>query len=353
MNDGIPRAELDRYDEQDGAAPSQNGRTKSSKPRFPEPIPAGKLAIRESQRIPVWQGVLEAGGVAMLSALWKAGKTTWMAHLIREAEKGGRFCGLELKASRILYVTEEAERLWAERRDKLDIRDHVSFLIRPFCRKPNFSTWVSFIAYMKEILQERPAEILILDTLSGLWPVVEENDAGQVQAALILLHEITALGCCVLLVHHLGKRDGKEGTGSRGSGALASFVDVILELRRLTPGDAKDRRRVITTYSRLESTPEELVIELSEDGLSYDARGELDDIKRQDRLSKIEAMLPDAPPGLTQKEIREKWLTSPKPSSKTLANDLPSGIDKGLWSRTGKGVRNDPFRYLRFSPRGY
>lgn len=120
--------------------------------------------------------------------------------------------------------------------------------------------WLGFLAH----LAADPADLVVFDTLANLWPVRDENSAAEVGACLAPLHKLTA-GRAVLLVHHLRKSDGAEGTGSRGSGAIAGFVDVMAELRRQKPTvDPGQRRRVLTGYGRYDGIPDEWVVELAE-----------------------------------------------------------------------------------------
>src|SRR5262249_38726738 len=154
----------------------------------------------------------------------------------------------------------------------------------------------------------------------------DENDAARVLAALSPLHRITAAGAALLLVHHPRKGDASEFQAARGSGALSGFVDVIVELRRLNPGDHRDRRRVLTAISRFDETPPEAVIELTEDG--YRTVGSKADARRADRLHVIGAHLPNDPPGATPEEIKAGWPAGgiPEPSIRTLRRDLADGV---------------------------
>jgi hypothetical protein len=111
-------------------------------------------------------------------------------------------------------------------------------------------------------VQEHGFDLIIFDTLSSLWPVQEENDAGAVNTALMPLQSIAKIGAGVLLIHHLRKSGGGEYTGSRGSGALSSFPDILIELTRFDGSDPKDKKRVLRAKGRYEETPDELVIEM-------------------------------------------------------------------------------------------
>jgi hypothetical protein len=151
----------------------------------------------------------------------------------------------------------------------------------------------------------------------------------------------------VVLCHHLRKVDGEEATGSRGSGALCGFVDIILEFRRFNAGNRKDRKRVIKGYGRYSAIPGELVVELAEDGKSYSGCGDRQDVGRNERIRTIEDILPDEAPGKTVDEVRAAWPDDPTPSKRTVGGDLSYGVSQGCWKQTGTGKKNDPFRFTR------
>jgi hypothetical protein len=115
-------------------------------------------------------------------------------------------------------------------------------------------------------VQAHGFDLIVFDTLAKLWPVREENDAGEVDAALMPLWELTKAGAGVLLIHHLRKSGGTEYTGSRGSGALSAFPDILIELTRFDATDNKCRKRKLVAKGRYDETPDELVIELGTDG---------------------------------------------------------------------------------------
>ncbi len=327
-----------------GHAPTEaNGKADDSTPKttaFPPPIPASKLKLSGGETW-LWHGYLARGGITLFSALWKAGKTTLLAHLLRALERGGTFCGLPLAPGRVLYVTEESEHRWAERRDELGLHDHIEFLVRPFGAKPDGAQWKSFLGYLGDLQAAKPADLIVFDTLSNLWPVRDENDAPQVQAALMPLHKITETAS-LALIHHNRKGDGTEATAARGSGALAAFVDTIMEFRRYEPKNRQDRRRVLTGYGRYEETPGELVIELTPEG--YVAQGDRRDTNRRELSEVIVGMLPERP-GLTIAEIRKEWPDGPAPRDIELRDALNDGAEHGLWFRTGSGKRGDPYRF--------
>jgi hypothetical protein len=210
----------------------------------------------------MWEGYLPRAGITLLSALWKAGKTTLLAHLLKALGTSGTFLGKPIKASKVLYVSEEGEMHWVRRRDSLGIGDNSGFYLQPFASKPHIADWISFLGGLRDDIITHGFDLVVFDTLAKLWPVVEENDAGSVDASLMPLWELTKAGAGVLLIHHLRKSGGAEYTASRGSGALSAFPDILVELTRFDVGDTKSKKRVLKAKGRYEETPDELVIEL-------------------------------------------------------------------------------------------
>jgi hypothetical protein len=322
--------------------------SKAAESPFAAPIKASELQSSTEGTPWLWHGYLVRGHVTLLAAYWKCGKTTLLAHLMRVLEKGGIFCGHCVEPGSVLYVTEESEQLWAERRDRLGLADHCRFQVRPFKLKPRFGDWLAFLAHLRDQLISKPADLLVFDTLSKLWPVRNENDAAEVDAALMPLYRvIEACPCAIAFGHHVRKSGGQEGTASRGSGALGAFVDIMAELWRFDPNRNENRRRILKGYSRWDETPHELVIELAEDGKNYMAQGSRADVGSRDMVGIIENLLPAEAPGWTAHEIREQWPSEPKPWEPGLREELHLGAANNRWQRAGTGKRGDGFRYWK------
>ena len=174
----------------------------------------------------------------------------------------GSDLGGAITPGNVLIVSEEPRSLWRDRVQELGIGDHCEFLSRPFKGRPSQADWGAFIEWLSRYVMERRCALVIVDTLAAVNPVTDENDSARMMEVLTPLHRVTDAGAGVVLAHHLRKGDAGEAQASRGSGALPSFVDIILELRRYDAGRATDRRRVLTAYSRFDVTPPELVVEL-------------------------------------------------------------------------------------------
>lgn len=224
---------------------------------------ASELSAPSTAEDWIWRGYLPRAGTVLLSALWKAGKTTLLTHLLRALAADGEFLGQPVKAARVLYVSEEGERHWVRRRDAMSIGDHCGFYLQPFKGRPSLADWVGFVADLCADVEKHKFDLVVFDTLAKLWPVREENDAGVVDEALVHLWELTKRGAGVLLIHHLRKSGGQEYTASRGSGALSAFPDLLIELTRFDPKAKSCGKRVLSARGRYDETPtEDVVIEL-------------------------------------------------------------------------------------------
>lgn len=314
--------------------------------RESEPVPMSKLG----DAVPpdwLWPGYLAVGHITLLCGLWKAGKTTLLTYLL------GGFCGRDtitpgVKPAKVLVISEEPQGMWAERRDRVGMSDGVAIWTRPFMARPTAEQWHTWIDELADLIRRDGYTLVVFDPISACWPLEDENDAAGMLAALRPLHQLCEAGAAVLLIHHPRKSEGSEGQAARGSGALPGFVDIIVELRRHTPLDREDPRRVLTAYSRLQDTPPEMVMELK-DG-SYHAVGTRRDSARVDRQNVIlDHLLTDTPQ--TAEELLAAWPDggSPKPSKRALEGDLAHGATQGVWQRTGKGKKTDPYKFAQAS----
>jgi hypothetical protein len=318
-------------------------------------VPSRWLPLRPSElgvdeEVPwIWSGFLARGCLTLLTGIWKGGKTTLLGHLVRAldpVEAGDRFIDRSVIAGPVLIVTEESKAIWKKRCQVLGLGDHVRIVPRPFLRRPTSRDWEKFVNFLAAEVRREGYVLVIFDTISTHWPVVDENDAGQVKAALAPIAAITEAGAAALLVHHPSKGDGTEGRASRGSGALPATVDIIVELRRYDPQQVDDCRRVLSAWGRFDEIPAELVIAYDR-GTGYRALGARREAAAEDRLRVVVQILePD--PWLTVEEILAKWpddAAVARPGARTIRNDVDSQSERGRLQRHGGGRKGDPHRY--------
>lgn len=314
----------------------------------------GELIGKNSDVSWIWEGYIARGHISTLTGLWKSGKTTLVVHLLKALEWGPKelsssaeFCGRPVTSTKALIVSEQSEENWIQYRDEMTLDgQHHAVYCRPFLGRPKREEWESLIDTVVEEIRARKFDLVIFDSLPNLWGVIDENDAAQVIAALQPLHRVTREGAGVLLIMHPSKTHQTEGRATRGTGAIGGFVDILVEFRRYEPERQEDTRRVLTTYTRLDTIPETVINWAKDRG--YFVEGSKAETSRHDRVLAARQLLPSEPPGLTIEEILSNWPTNgiPKPGERTLREDLTHATEQKLVERTGEGVRGNPHRYF-------
>jgi hypothetical protein len=294
----------------------------------------------------LWQGYLGPGKVTLLTSQWKSGKTTLVSLLLARMQQGGQLAGLPVAAGKAFVVTEESKDDWRPRLQRLGIRDRVDFLYRPFLAQPSMAEWLALIETAAVLRQGQGIDLLVIDSLSKFLPAHSENSAGALLECLTPLQRLSTAGMSVLLPHHPRKGKTVPGQAARGSGALPSFVDMIIEMGYYSQPDDLDRRRRLLGFSRHEETPRHLLIELQADGMDYLVLQSGLEAALGDSLTAVLHVLSDASTKLTRQEILDRWSADySKPDSSTLWRWLSRALAQGLVRQEGTGRAGDPFRY--------
>lgn len=295
----------------------------------------------------LWKGYIPRGGITLFSALWKSGKSTILSHLLKSLDGSvSHFLGLEVVPSRVLYVSEEDEKIWADRRDKMLIGDHVGMWCRPFKLRPTMQEWRDHIGTIGEQVQRHQFDLVIYDTLSKMWPVREENDAGQVEEALMPLWNISNKGTSIFLVHHTRKSGGEQFVGARGSGGLPAFCELLMEFRRASD-NPKETQRIITATGRYSDIPVKLLCELTQG--RYVSHGDPDDKEAENEKEADglrDAITVAMGSAADWRTVDELSATLPKGTRKgNIVLTLNKLIEGGEAERSGDGKKNDPYRF--------
>jgi AAA domain/Bifunctional DNA primase/polymerase, N-terminal len=319
-----------------------------NKPKWPMPKKASEVS-RDAKPVKwVWNGIIPAAHIVLLSALFKVGKSTLVSLLLKALESASAFLGLATAKCRVLIVTEESDTIWRKRIDALQIGDHVELIVMPFLVRPTHADWQSFIQHLLYCHQVAKYDLIIFDTLNNQWSCQNENEASEQNAALLPLRQLTQAGLAVLLIAHLGKNDFREGKATRGSTALMGFVDIIIELRRFKADDEEDRRRVLQGRGRFDETPREIVIRLGDDGESYTLEGTGQKVHENEILTVLLDILPTEPPGWSWEEIEAEW-EGPKPQRSAVKRALKTCK---LFLYSGSGKKGNPTRWYRTTDSG-
>ena len=310
------------------------------RPDRPKWLTASELVNAEHTSIEwLWEGYLAPGILTLLSARPKIGKTTLIFHFLSVFFRRQPFLDqATYQAGKVLLFTEESLMLLKRRLERLGLSGDSLLIAQRF----TISGWTDVLARIR-LAAQQGVRLVIIDTLASFWGVEDENDAPKAVNALLPLQTLAQqLGIAVLLVHHLRKSAGEDGTAHRGSGAIVGAVDVAVEMNR---DPQKPNRRRLTTLSRFDETPQQLVIEL--EGGVYQSKGSPEAVSRAEVRGQVLSGLPGPDEEPIERDALLEQL-DPKPSTSLLKEVLRElAEDEHLIERLGGGKRGDPYRYRR------
>jgi len=146
-------------------------------------------------------------------------------------------------------------------------------------------------------------------------------------------------GVAIIVARHERKGGGPVEEAGRGSSAFGGAADILLNLRR-PEGNQRRTVRMLRGLSRFDVVPEELMIELTDEGyVALGDRSALVAAETRDALLECLPSYPDKAVGIDRlMEVTEAHRT-------TVQRELTTLIGEGLVLRTGKGRSGSPFRY--------
>ncbi len=274
-----------------------------------EPVPWSKMIAEDNQKEWLWENYIAKGNITLLSALWKAGKSTFLRCLFLAMANEEEFGGQPTKKCKVLVLSEEDKGEWSDKREEVDDDLIESILVwsRPVRIKPNLKQWTEMVEEVTERCKEDKIDLVIIDTLTTFWPIDNENDSAQVIKALVPLYNFTENNIAVLLVHHFRKGGGDQAQASRGSGALPGFVDNIIEFTRKEDGNIF--QRVLKTYGRFDEVVPQIVIELTPEGI-YKTLGSPWEVSKIARIKRVVDIFEEHPDtALCSKDVHSFWVT--------------------------------------------
>lgn len=242
-------------------------------------------------------------------------------------EKDEVFAGQKTTRCNVLILSEESKTQWVERREELSLQLPIYVLPNPLKIKPSYRDWVRWLEWIKEYCKKQQIEFVIIDTVSEFWSVNDENKATEVTQALMPLNFLTEDNIAVLLVHHFRKSGGTQGTAARGSGALSSKVDIIVDFTRYEDSEETTKRK-LSCLSRFDETPKEIVLDYVNG--TYQVLGSSGEVKKQEKLTKMLILFREYTEGFTVTQVFENWDTDEfgkKPTKRTIQRYIASLID--------------------------
>jgi hypothetical protein len=290
-------------------------------------------------------GFVARNNLTLLTSMWKAGKTTLLAHLLARRVSGAPLLGRPVAPGKTVVISEEPQEFWAERGGRFPFGGQVCLFAQPFAHLPSADEWRGLMERVAELRAEQGVDLLVIDSLTHFMRA-ESSSAGVLEL-LLPVRALAAQGMACLLMHHPRRHDAGLGNAGRGHGALHSEVDISIEMRH-AGADIDSRARRFFCLSRHVDTPRRLHFELNADGSDYSVLPETEVV--DDGFSVhwevLRMVLEDAPRKLTRLGILAEWPPDfAKPCANTLASWLQSAVSAGLVLKEGTGRKAAPLRY--------
>lgn len=278
----------------------------------------------------VFEDYLPSGGVVVLAAKPKVGKTTLAYQLAVKIAKGEMFLERSTMQGGVLILAlEEHPRDVKLRLEKLggtveNLYVHTGSLT------PNEENFAAIERFVKE----RGVKLILVDTLAMFWRLDDESDASKMTRAmkpLITLARRT--NAAVLLIHHHRKAsaEGNDGDEIRGSIALQASVDVTVSMTR-----PNGNVRLLKSRGRYADTPEQLSVELR-DGEYFVIDGDAETVAQE--KERLTSALTAEPQSLDDLAVRAKV------QKKRAYGRIKELVSEGRARIHGKGVRGAPYLY--------
>jgi hypothetical protein len=302
------------------------------------------LAEPEERVSWVIEGLLPSGGLSVLGAKPKVGKST-LARVMAHAVSTGTPClGRKTNPGLVLYVSIE------ERRS--DVRRHLKLLgsagdpdlvihVGPVPGTPKGASSREAIrrhriAWLTTQLERFKPVLVVIDTFARFVALKDGNDYSEVtEASQPLIDLARSSGAHFAFTHHARKQDSELIDALVGSTGIVGAVDTVMLLRR-----HRDGTRTIESNQRVGDELEETVLHLDKATGTLSITGTLDDVRIETFVARCLACLACISPA-TEPDIRDRVTGD----NEMLGKALRDAVRRGLVARTGEGKPGKPYVY--------
>ncbi|MCZ6652648.1 MAG: AAA family ATPase [Planctomycetota bacterium] len=180
------------------------------------------------------ENLLPAGGLSLLVAKPKVGKSTTARSLAVSVALGESFLGRACAASPVIYLALEDKRQ--------EIRDHFramrasgcNILVHVGAAPVNVKT---AIEGLYTLIEEHRPGLIIIDTLLRFLRLKDANDYAMVTNALDPILNLSRLTAChIMALHHAPKSERSDADNCLGSTAFFGTVDTMFLMSRTSVG---------------------------------------------------------------------------------------------------------------------
>src|SRR3972149_8099883 len=150
------------------------------------PILLRDIKSDDVKRVWIWETLIAKGHVTLLSASPKDGKSTLIRCFLKALLKEEEFAGEPVTKCNVLVISEESKSEWHEEGESFDLLDESLNLwiwARPFFGNLSKQEWVDFITKTLTFCKEKQIDLIIMDSITAFWPVLNENDNSEATQA--------------------------------------------------------------------------------------------------------------------------------------------------------------------------
>jgi len=281
----------------------------------------------------IWEKFIPVGSLFLFAGFMKVGKSSLIYPLAIRVAQGRAFLDLNTRRCGVLILALEEQ--WVDVRSRLQ-RFGMQPLDPIFIHCGPLDNTFQNLKVLEDFIQQNRIGMVLVDTLSMFWSVLEENDNAKViQQVKPLLDLARRTQAAVGLVHHTSKAGGDHGRAVRGASSLLGIVDqaFLLELRQ----GGKQNQRILKTIGRYSESPAELVLELEDDEWKFLGTGaEAVQMNQNELVFRVITHDPQ-----TVETLAVKTNLSPKQARRS----LESLADQSRITRSGEGKKGDPHAY--------
>lgn len=220
------------------------------------------------------ENLLQVGGVSILSADPKAGKSVIARQLCKHVIHGAEFFGRKVKrGSCHYYGLEEHRTMLAQSFSRLGIQDGDPLFVHVEDPLNDESVFKDF----SDIINQTKPALAVVDTAFDLLEVESENNYREVKKAFKKVRKIARdSGTHILLIHHNSKpQQNFRRRGNHailGSTAISGGVDSILVV------EIEGKDRIITTSGREVDQWNRRILKWDKETATYSLGGKYDDV---------------------------------------------------------------------------
>lgn len=287
----------------------------------------------EEQTLYVWDKTFPVGGLSIISAKPKVGKSTFARNLAVAISAGESFLGRDTTEGKILYLCLE-EKLHEVRRQFAKMgAGGESILIHSGSTPKTTDEGIEAIG--EAIGSIKPA-LVIVDPLSRMVRGADFNDYGLAYVLELFIDLARDSGAHICALHHDGKGDREGGDAILGSTAIFGAVDCHVSMKKRQNG-----RTIYTTQRYGEDLPETLIELDRETGVLKD-KGDLQSAILAEVKTEVFGVIGSE--ALSQKDIKERLENR---NGGLVSKAIKVLLEERTLERTGSGKKSDPFVYGR------